>query len=116
MKGIESDWKGRIRIYAYDVKGDLTFGYRDKESFPLCSSFKAFLAAAIIAKSQEKLLHLYTLINFIDRKLEPWSPITTEYQKNGMTICKLVQASFQYSDNAAANILLENYKNFSVHI
>lgn len=109
MKQIESDWKGRIGIYVYDVKGDFTFGYRDKERFPLCSSFKAFLAAAIIAKSQAQLLHLDTLINFSDRDLEPWSPITTEYQKNGMTIGKLAQAALQYSDNAAANILLENY-------
>lgn len=109
MKQIESDWKGRIGIYAYDIEGDFTFGYRDKERFPLCSSFKAFLAAAILVKSQANLLNLNTWIDFSDRELEFWSPITKENQENGMTIGKLAQAALQYSDNGATNILLESY-------
>ncbi|QIR98764.1 carbapenem-hydrolyzing class A beta-lactamase [Vibrio diabolicus] len=109
IKNIENDWKGRIGVYAYDTEGDFTFGYRDKERFPLCSSFKSFLSAAILAKSQENLLNINTLIDFSDRELEYWSPITKENQKYGMTIGKLAQAALQYSDNGATNILLESY-------
>lgn len=109
VKDIESDWQGRIGVYAYDIYGSFTFGYREQERFPLCSSFKSLLAAAILQKSQHQLLNLDTSIDFSERDLEFWSPITEENHAEGMTIGQLAQAALQYSDNGATNILLERY-------
>lgn len=109
VKDIESDWQGRIGVYAYDINGSFTFGYRESERFPLCSSFKSLLAAAILQKSQNQLLNLNTPVDFSERELEFWSPITKENHADGMTIGQLAQAALQYSDNGATNILLERY-------
>ncbi|EGQ8442543.1 class A beta-lactamase [Vibrio cholerae] len=106
---IESDWQGRIGVFAYEVNGDFRFGYREAERFPFCSSFKAFVAAAILTQSQNELIDLNNIVDFKNRELEFWSPITEKYRYDGMTIGQLAKASLQYSDNGATNILLERY-------
>ncbi|MBD4374757.1 serine hydrolase, partial [Xanthomonas citri pv. citri] len=37
----------------------------------------------------------------------PWSPISEKYLTTGMTVAELSAAAVQYSDNAAANLLLK---------
>ncbi|GIB53444.1 class A beta-lactamase [Vibrio cholerae] len=106
---IETDWQGRIGVFAYEVDGDFSFAYRETERFPFCSSFKAFVSAAILTQSQNKLIDLNTIVNFQNRELEFWSPITEMYRSDGMTIGQLAKAAIQYSDNGATNILLERY-------
>ncbi|WP_228305384.1 serine hydrolase, partial [Klebsiella aerogenes] len=39
--------------------------------------------------------------------LVPWSPISEKYLTTGMTVAELSAAAVQYSDNAAANLLLK---------
>ncbi|MBD4419403.1 serine hydrolase, partial [Xanthomonas citri pv. citri] len=51
---LEQDFGGSIGVYAMDTGSGATVSYRAEERFPLCSSFKGFLAAAVLARSQQQ--------------------------------------------------------------
>ncbi|WP_447826086.1 carbapenem-hydrolyzing class A beta-lactamase [Aeromonas salmonicida] len=109
LTNIEADYNGRLGIYALNTETGKTFEYRANERFPLCSSFKAFLAAAVLYKDQTAPGLLSERIQYSNREMEPHSPITGKFQQLGMTASEMAAASIQYSDNGAANILMERY-------
>ncbi|HBS2114940.1 TPA: class A beta-lactamase, partial [Klebsiella pneumoniae] len=104
---LEQDFGGSIGVYAIDTGSGATVSYRAEERFPLCSSFKGFLAAAVLARSQQQAGLLDTPIRYGKNALVPWSPISEKYLTTGMTVAELSAAAVQYSDNAAANLLLK---------
>nr|UNZ81751.1 mutant KPC family beta-lactamase [Klebsiella pneumoniae] len=104
---LEQDFGGSIGVYAMDTGSGATVSYRAEERFPLCSSFKGFLAAAVLARSQQQAGLLDTPIRYGKNALVPWSPISEKYLTTGMTVAELSAAAVQYSDNAAANLLLK---------
>ena len=109
LKELENNFGGRIGVYAINTGTGETFGYKESERFPLCSSFKGFVAAAILLKSQDNKNLLSEKIEYKDREIEPYSPITEKYKSTGMTVGDMSAAALQYSDNGATNILLERY-------
>ncbi|HBX9729349.1 TPA: KPC family carbapenem-hydrolyzing class A beta-lactamase [Klebsiella pneumoniae] len=104
---LEQDFGGSIGVYAMDTGSGATVSYRAEERFPLCSSFKGFLAAAVLARSQQQAGLLDPPIRYGKNALVPWSPISEKYLTTGMTVAELSAAAVQYSDNAAANLLLK---------
>ncbi|UAN29788.1 IMI family carbapenem-hydrolyzing class A beta-lactamase (plasmid) [Serratia ureilytica] len=109
IKKLETDFNGRIGVYALDTGSGKSFSYKANERFPLCSSFKGFLAAAVLKGSQDNQLNINQVVNYNTRSLEFHSPITTKYKENGMSLGDMAAAALQYSDNAATNIILERY-------
>ncbi|POZ59925.1 carbapenem-hydrolyzing class A beta-lactamase [Chromobacterium alticapitis] len=104
---LEKDFGGSIGVYAIDAGSGATLSYRADERFPLCSSFKGFLAAAVLAQEQKQAGLLDKRVSYGKEALISWSPITEKHQAKGMTVAGLSAATVQYSDNAAANILLK---------
>ncbi|AXT46233.1 MULTISPECIES: carbapenem-hydrolyzing class A beta-lactamase CRH-1 [Chromobacterium] len=104
---LERDFGGSIGVYAIDTGSGATVANRPNERFPMCSSFKGFLAAGVLAQSQDKPGLLDKRIRYSKAALPNWSPITTKHQASGMTVAELNAASVQYSDNGAANLLLK---------
>ncbi|WP_100086555.1 MULTISPECIES: carbapenem-hydrolyzing class A beta-lactamase IMI-17 [Enterobacter] len=109
IKNLETDFNGRVGVYALDTGSGKSFSYKANERFPLCSSFKGFLAAAVLKGSQDNQLNLNQIVNYNTRSLEFHSPITTKYKDNGMSLGDMAAAALQYSDNGATNIILERY-------
>nr|WP_085562405.1 carbapenem-hydrolyzing class A beta-lactamase IMI-5 [Enterobacter cloacae]AME15649.1 IMI-5 beta-lactamase [Enterobacter cloacae] len=109
IKNLEKKFNGRIGVYALDTGSGKSFAYRANERFPLCSSFKGFLAASVLKGSQDKQLNFSEIVNYNTRSLEPNSPITAKYKEQGMPLGEMAAAALQYSDNAATNIILERY-------
>lgn len=109
MKQLESEFNGRIGVYAINSGTGKVFSYRANERFPLCSSFKGFLAAAVLAKSQDGHLNISEIVSYQRRKLEHHSPITERFKNEGMSVSDMTAAALQYSDNGAANMILEKY-------
>lgn len=105
---LEKDFGGRIGVSAIDTGSNQTFDYRAGERFPLCSSFKGFLAGAVLSHSQHQEGLLEKRIHYENRVMEPHSPISGKYMSTGMTVAELAAAALQYSDNGATNLLLEN--------
>ena len=86
---------------------DMLLGYRYDERFPMCSTFKLLLAAAILQRSEQDIRLLQQRVHYTQADLVAYSPITEKHIADGMTIAELCAATVQYSDNAAANLLLK---------
>jgi beta-lactamase class A len=108
IEGLERANNAVIGVFAVNLGTGRTVAHRAQESFAMCSTFKAYLAA-----------HVLQLVGRGERSLEQRLPVTaadilpnsprTEPRVGGeMTLAELCQAILQVSDNAAANILMGN--------
>ena len=78
------------------------------EAFPMQSTFKLVLVAAVLRQAQENPKGLNYLIPVHQSDLVEWSPITKNFVKHSMTLKQLAEAALRYSDNSAANLLLDH--------
>ncbi|WP_153102036.1 class A beta-lactamase [Paraburkholderia hayleyella] len=103
---LERASNGRLGVFALATAGPTLLSYRADERFPLCSTFKVMLIGAVLARSRqtEGLLTQHILYGAGD--LVAYSPITQPHAGNGMNVAALCAAALQYSDNTAANLLL----------
>ncbi|WP_062347519.1 class A beta-lactamase [Herbidospora yilanensis] len=103
LRALETSFKGRIGVYALDTATGRTVAYRSGERFPLASTFKGVLAAAVLDKKPD-ILGKRILVRKKD--LLPNSPETRKHVGSRMTVAELAKAAVTKSDNAAANLLL----------
>jgi len=101
---LESESGGRLGLFALDTADSCHVQWRGDERFPFCSTFKMMLAAAVLARGPALLAQH---IKFQSRDLVSYSPITSKYAGKGMTVAALCAATIQYSDNGAANLLIQ---------
>ncbi|KUN09795.1 class A beta-lactamase [Streptomyces yokosukanensis] len=95
----------RLGVYARNARTGRTVSHRAGERFAMCSTFKAFAAAAVL-RDQTCRTPLDTVIHYPPRDILAHSPRTEEHVDTGMTVADLCAAAIQYSDNAAGNLLL----------
>jgi beta-lactamase class A len=107
LAALERDCGGRLGVHALDTGSGARIAHRGNELFPMCSTFKLMLAAAILQRdtAQEPAL-LERRLSYTRAHLLPNSPITEKHLADGMTVAELCAATLQYSDNAAANLLM----------
>ena len=108
LKRIESAARGRLGVSALNMANDNRVEYRAEERFPLCSTFKVMVAAAILQRSTSETQLLQKRIRYSKEQVEKsgYGPVTQKHVTDGMTIAELCAATLQYSDNAAANLLM----------
>ncbi len=107
LKGLEQAAGARLGLYALDTANGSQIRYRADERFPVCSTFKVFLAATILQRSVKDLDLLQRRIHYSRNDLAPYSPISEKHFDDGMTIAELCAAAIQYSDNTSANLLMK---------
>lgn len=107
LKNLEAASGARLGVYALDTSSGSQIRYRSNESFPLCSTFKVFLAAAILDRSVKSPDLLQQRIHYSQKDLVTYSPITEKHLDSGMTIAELCASAIQYSDNTSANLLMK---------
>lgn len=95
-----------IGVYAVDLATEATVAFRDDQSFAMCSTFKAYAAAAVLRRTQAGELTLQDTVPIELGDIRPHSPVTGPRVGTSMTLAELCQAALQQSDNAAANGLL----------
>ncbi|MGI4717684.1 MAG: class A beta-lactamase [Janthinobacterium lividum] len=102
----ERELNGELGVAAIDTATGRSIGYRQDQRFPMCSTFKAVLAAAVLAREA-------TEPGLLDRRLSlpksvfvDWSPITGKHVDGELSVAELCAATLQYSDNTAGNMLL----------
>ncbi|WP_435575388.1 class A beta-lactamase [Burkholderia cenocepacia] len=81
--------------------------HRAGERFPFCSTFKAMLSAAVLAQSVERPGLLQQRVTYTKADLVNYSPVSEKHVGAGMTVAALCEATIQYSDNSAANLLMK---------
>lgn len=104
---LEADLGGRLGLCALDTADGSMLTHRADERFAMASTFKAILAAAVLARSAQTEGLLQRVVRYSERDLIQHSPITGRNVAQGMSVAALCAATVQYSDNAAANLLLE---------
>ncbi|MFI9252060.1 class A beta-lactamase [Streptomyces sp. NPDC053069] len=102
---LEQRHGARLGVYARNIRTGRTVAHRAGERFAMCSTFKAFAAAAVL-RDHGGCAPLEKVIHYPPHDILPNSPRTQEHVDTGMTVADLCAAAIQYSDNAAGNLLL----------
>jgi len=103
---IEAKVKGRLGVAVFDIGSGRSFGYRENERFPMCSTFKLMAAAAILKRVEQKQETLERRVHFTKSDLVTYSPVTEKHIESGMTVAELCEAAITLSDNTAGNLML----------
>lgn len=108
LRALEREAGGRLGVVVLDAQGRRLAAHRAGERFLLCSTFKPFLAGAVLAKADRGTERLDRAIPVTPADLVAYSPAVEASMGTGsMTIEQLCAASVGLSDNAAANLLLD---------
>ena len=92
---------------AIDIATGRRVEHRQNERFPFCSTFKAMLSAAVLAQSVDRPALLQQRVMYTHTDLVNYSPVSGKHVDDGMTVAALCEATIQYSDNSAANLLMK---------
>lgn len=107
LAALETASGGRLGVVAFNSTSGARVQHRAHERFPFCSTFKLMLAAAILERSAKDTSLLTRHVNYSKGDIISYSPITEKNLATGMTVAALCAATVQYSDNAAANLLMK---------
>lgn len=109
FSAIESRLGGRLGVCAWDARTATRIEYRAGERFPMCSTFKFLLVSAILSRVDAQKERLSRTIRYTKSDLLDYAPITQAHlHQGGMTVSALCAAAIEYSDNTAANLLLNS--------
>jgi beta-lactamase class A len=97
----------RIGVAALDTGSGKHIAWRADERFLMCSTFKLSLAAAILKKADNGHEDLGRVVHYGADVPIGVSPATRKNIEGGMTVAQLCEAAVLYSDNGAANLLLD---------
>lgn len=105
LKKLEHRYGARLGVYALDTGSGRTVGYRADERFAFASTYKVPAAAVLLRTASDA--DLAHVITYRAADLQDYSPITRPHLSTGMTLRALIDAALRYSDNTAANLLLD---------
>jgi len=104
---IEARIGGRLGVAALATGNGDRIDCRATERFPMCSTFKALAAAAILHRVDQKQEQLGRFISYTKADLLEYAPVTRQHvDEGGMTLSALCDAAVTVSDNTAGNLLL----------
>lgn len=104
---VETRIDGRIGVAISDSGSDWGWRYRADERFPMNSTFKSLLCAAVLDSVDRQTLALDETVRIDADALLSHAPVTRERVGQDMTMAELCYATLDKSDNTAANLLIE---------
>ena len=108
IRQIEEDLGGRVGASILDTHSLQRVTHRSTERFAMCSTFKAPLVAAVLARIDAGSISSSAMLRLPREPLLSTSPIANAHLGAGqipvMTAC---EAAVSHSDNTAANLLLD---------
>jgi beta-lactamase class A len=105
---IERNLQGRLGVAILDTANNKSIEYHATDRFPMCSTFKCLLAADVLERVDKQKEQLDRKIAYGPADLLEWAPVTKQHvQEGSMTVDALCAAAIEYSDNTAANLLLQ---------
>ena len=108
IAAIEQGLGGRLGVAILDTGDGRHLEYHAVYRFPMCSTFKFLAAAAVLRRVDENQEQLERKISYSSGDLQAWAPVTKQHvQEGNMTLDGLCAAAIEYSDNTAANLLLQ---------
>jgi beta-lactamase class A len=108
LAAIEAREGGRLGVFVRDTRTGATLEHRADERFPMCSTFKLLAAAAALKRVDEGAERLDRTIAYGPSDLLGYAPVAKAHvAEGGMTLAELCAAAIDWSDNTAANLILE---------
>ena len=110
LKAIQKRVGGRLGVHVLDSQSGKRFGLDDKSRYAMASTFKVPLAASLLWQVDKGAFPLLHPLSISKADLLPNSPILDKAIEKGateLTVRDLCGAAVAFSDNAAANILLQ---------
>jgi beta-lactamase class A len=98
---------GGLGVAVLDTQTGRRFDWRGEQRFRMCSTFKMPLSAAILRRVDQDRERLDRRITYGADVLMGNSPVVEKHVGQGMTVGDLCEATIIWSDNAAANLLLD---------
>ena len=99
---------GRVGVAVLDMASGERAGHRENELFPMCSTFKFLLAAAVLRRADTHDESLERSVPIPPAPVLSHSPWSEGFAGKTMTVAALCAAVLIQSDNTAANALLES--------
>ena len=107
LESYERESGGRVGVYAENLATGKKLGWRADERFVMCSTFKASLAACVLARVDRGEEQLATMIPYGKADLLDYAPVAKQNLAAGaMSVTELCKAIVELSDNTCANLLL----------
>jgi beta-lactamase class A len=108
VAAIEKREGGRLGVAILDAGGGAGLAYRAGERFPMCSTFKLMAAAAVLKRVDEGKERLDRVVRYGPGDLLEYAPVAKAHVADGgMTLGDLCAAAIDWSDNTAANLVLD---------
>jgi beta-lactamase class A len=103
----ERETGGRVGLYAENLVTGAKIAWRAEERFVMCSTFKASLAAFVLARVDRGEDHLEKIVAYRPQDLLEYAPTARQnLAKGAMSVAEMCQAIVELSDNTCANLLL----------
>ncbi|MDE2603747.1 MAG: class A beta-lactamase [Bradyrhizobium sp.] len=103
----ERETGGRIGLYAENLATRGKMAWRAEERFVMCSTFKASLAAFVLARADRGEQQLEAMIPFGADDLQGYAPVARRNLARGaMSVVEMCEGAVELSDNTCANLLL----------
>jgi beta-lactamase class A len=106
----ERETGGRVGLYAENLVTGTKVAWRAEERFVMCSTFKASLAAFVLARIDQGTDHLESMIAYGPGDLLEYAPTARQNlaknAKASMSVADMCAAMVELSDNTCANLLL----------
>jgi beta-lactamase class A len=103
---IEADIGARLGVAAIDTRDGSMASHRADERFPMCSTFKALAAAAVLSRVDSGKEQLDRRVRYEAKHLVTYSPVAERHVESGMTLAEICEAAVMLSDNTAGNLQL----------
>jgi beta-lactamase class A len=104
IAALEQKHQRRLGVWAKNTQTGRVIEHRADERFPMLSTFKTLLAAAVLRDLPSRTLQQRLTWDATDVVAN--SPVTSLTVRNGLTVAQLAEAAITRSDNTAANELL----------
>lgn len=106
IAALEQQSGGRLGVAYFDHQSQVQFAYRGEQLFPLCSTFKLLLVAAVLQQVDRGTERLERLINVQQSDMVSHSPVVEKHIGQQISVASLCEGTMIWSDNASANLLL----------
>ena len=107
LAAYERDTGGRIGVYAENISTGAKIAWRADERFVMCSTFKASLAALMLARVDRGEDHLEDMVAYGPKDILDYAPVAKQNLAQGsMSVSDMCKAIVELSDNTCANLLL----------
>jgi hypothetical protein len=102
----ERETGGRIGLYAENLSTGLKISWRAEERYVMCSTFKASLAAFVLARIDRGEDRLQDIVGYGSEDLLDYAPVARQnLAKGAMSVEEMCKGAVEFSDNTCANLL-----------